>query len=94
MGERDLGTLHDLRTQREELKRNRPAPGQDGQGAHAHELKTVREDHYNGHHIVIRTTVQDLVTGQATRCPRGRHEQQAMKHSSRQGARERKHRCR
>lgn len=51
----------DLRTRVDEVKRNRPR--QDTEHPHEHGVETVREDHYRGHHIVVRTTYRIEVDG-------------------------------
>ena len=53
----------DLRTRIDDVKRNRPRRSAPGRDPHDHGVETVREDHYRGHHIVIRTTYRIEVDG-------------------------------
>jgi hypothetical protein len=55
--------MGDVRTRVDEVKRNRPREGVAERMGHEHGLETVREDHYRGHRVVVRTTYRIEVDG-------------------------------
>lgn len=55
--------LGDVRDAARDVKRNRPSTEVPEHPGHGDGMETVREDHYRGHHIVIRTTYRIEVDG-------------------------------
>lgn len=62
-GHRSHEPVGDARERIREVERNRPPNDRAGHDAHSGAVETVREDHYRGHHIVVRTTYRVEVDG-------------------------------